>query len=202
MAVHAVILGGGAGSRLGGVAKWQLRIAGQRVLDRVTQRLDGIAGPILFATGPEPLSSEAPAPLICVGDHDPRHRGPLAGLAAAIRWLREHGHTTRSLISVAVDTPFLPSDFVARLLAALEGAPVAYASFGDSFYPTNAAWRLESMLDLPELIDAPDGPTSPKALQRRLGAVAVDWSATQAANPFVNINTLADLVALQKRALG
>jgi molybdopterin-guanine dinucleotide biosynthesis protein A len=200
--LHAVILGGGAGSRLGGISKWRLRVGGQTMLDRVSQRLDGIPGPILFSCGPAAGHLDYPSDYQMIADLDAQHRGPLAGLAAAVAWLTEAGFVNGALVSVAVDTPFLPEDYVSRLLAALPAAPAAYASWGDTFYPTNAAWRLDRLANLPGLMAAADGPSSPKALQRLLGAVPVDWSGDLAENPFVNANTLSDLIALQKRALG
>ena len=47
----------------------------------------------------------------------------------------------------------------------------------------------------------PDAPASLKALQRSLDLRRVDWTDDHDTNPFANINTLADLVALQRHTM-
>lgn len=200
--VHAAIIAGGEGQRLGGVRKADLRIGGVRQIDRVVAALGAVARPILVSTGPEHRRIEMPAGCAALPDLDAPHGGPLAGLAAAIDRLAREGITHGLLVSVAVDTPFLPTDFVQRLEAGLGEAPAAFAAWGDDFYPPNAIWRVESLQGLPDSIMRDAAPASLKALQRELGAVRVDWAEDAEANPFLNINTVADLVALQRIARG
>ena len=193
--VHAVILAGGAGERLGGVRKADLRIGGRRLADRVAAALGDVAAPILFSTGPKPRP--APAGMMAVPDLPAPLGGPLAGLAAAVAELQRRGIGDGLLVSVAVDTPFLPADFVTVMQDGLGEAPAAYASWGEAFYPPNAVWRIAA---LPEQVLAGRAPGSLKALHRALGSRAVDWTEGQAADPFANLNTLADLMALGRRA--
>lgn len=200
--VHAVIIAGGEGQRLGGVRKADLRIAGVRQIDRVIAALGPVARPILVSTGPEHRRIEMPAGCAALPDLDAPHGGPLAGLAAAVDRLGRGGITQGLLVSVAVDTPFLPADFVPRLEAALGAAPAAFAAWGQDFYPPNAIWRVESLQGLPASIIDGTAPASLKALQRELIAVRVDWAEDAEANPFLNINTVADLIALQRIARG
>lgn len=200
--VHAVIIAGGEGQRLGGVHKAELRIGGVRQIDRVIAALRAVARPILVSTGPEHRRIKIPSGGAALPDLDAPHGGPLAGLAAAIDRLAREGIAQGLLVSVAVDTPFLPADFVQRLEAALGAAPAAFAAWGDDFYPPNAIWRIESLQHLPASIINDAAPASLKALQRELGAVRVDWAADGKTNPFLNINTVADLVALQRIAKG
>jgi molybdopterin-guanine dinucleotide biosynthesis protein A len=200
--VHAVIIAGGEGQRLGGVRKADLRIGGVRQIDRVVAALGAVARPILVSTGPENRRVEMPAGCAALPDLDAPHGGPLAGLAAAIDRLAREGITRGLLVSVAVDTPFLPGNFVQRLEAALGAAPAAFAAWEEDFYPPNAIWRIESLQHLPASIVANAAPASLKALQRELGALRVDWTEDAEANPFLNINTVADLVTLQRIAKG
>ena len=198
-AVHAVIIAGGEGQRLGGVRKADLRIGGIRQIDRVVAALGAMTAPILVSTGPAGNRIGMPAGCVAVADLDMACAGPLAGLAAAIERLRQDGVNTGLLVSVAVDTPFLPTDFVMRMLAGLADAPAAFTAWGDDFYPPNAIWRIEHLQGLAPSLAGDAAPRSLKALQQLLGACRVDWSAS-AANPFVNVNTVADLVALQRIA--
>lgn len=199
-APYAVIIAGGKGERLGGVRKADLLIGGIRLVDRVAQALGEVQSPLMIAMGPQDDGRGARSDSFPVTDLAAPVGGPLAGLAAAVAELHERGIGSGLLVSVAVDTPFLPDDFVATLTAALGDASAAYAAWGEQFYPPNAIWRIEALAGLPERVLQGDAPHSLKALQRELAAVAVDWSARATANPFGNVNTVGDLVALGRMA--
>lgn len=197
---HAVIIAGGEGQRLGGVRKAELRIGGVRQIDRVIGALGRVAAPILVSSGPAGRSIHVPSGCVAVADLDAPCGGPLAGLAAAVDWLGRAGIAEGLLVSAAVDTPFLPADFARRMSGALGAAAAAFAAWGDDFYPPNAIWRIEGLRALPSAVAAGTAPASLKALQRALEARRVDWTEDYASNPFGNINTVADLVALQRFA--
>ena len=222
---HAVIIAGGQGQRLGGVRKADLRIGGRRLLDRVIDGLGPVEQPVVVATGPAAGPTlQLPAGAIGVADIGGEHTGPLAGIAAAVVALRARGVSAGVLVSVAVDTPLLPADYVTRLLAGLGEASAAFALWGEDFYPTNAAWRIEAIADLPEQMMLGAAPASPKALLPHLNAVPVDWKResplpgrsvadlspggrsgavatppTGGNDPFANVNTVSDLIALERR---
>ncbi|SFD34086.1 molybdenum cofactor guanylyltransferase [Devosia psychrophila] len=197
---HAVIIAGGKGDRLGGVRKADLLVGGIRLVDRVAQALGAVQAPVMIAVGPQDDGRRARSDSIAVSDLAAPVGGPLAGLAAAIAALHERGIGAGLLVSVAVDTPFLPEDFVAVLAAALGEASAAYAAWGEQFYPPNSIWQIEALAALPERVLEGQAPHSLKALQRELGAVAVDWSSRAPANPFANVNTVGDLVVLGRMA--
>ncbi|SEQ58220.1 molybdenum cofactor guanylyltransferase [Devosia sp. YR412] len=199
MPVHAVIIAGGKGERLGGVRKADLLLGGRRLVDRVA----GALGPVeslMIAVGTQGDGRGRRDDSMAVVDIDAPVGGPLAGLAAAVESLRLRGITSGLLASAAVDTPFLPEDVVERLVEALGDAPVAYAAWGEQFYPPNAVWRLDALQDLPTQVRAGTAPTSLKRLLQNLNAVQLDWRHHVDSNPFLNINTVADLIALQKLA--
>ena len=201
MNAHVLILAGGRGSRLGAVRKSEIRLGGQPLLARVANRLPVDQNAFLISTGPDasgPVDFGTALP-----DLDAPLGGPLAGIAAAAAHLRDRAPPDSVMVSIAVDTPFLPLDFVPRLLAALaDGARAAQACWRGNAYPTNAAWRLADLQHLPEQAHGGAGVQSPKALLAQLNAVSVDWEATQAEDPFANLNTLADLINLSRRAAG
>ncbi|MBE7731761.1 molybdenum cofactor guanylyltransferase [Devosia faecipullorum] len=194
MSAYALILAGGRGSRLGDVRKGDLRIGGHRLIERIAGRLPDM--PILVSTGPgqAPELSSGTA----IADDSSAFDGPMAGILAATRHLAGRARDNVLLLTVAVDTPFLPRDFVTRMESALTGSVrAAYAAWGDEIYPTNAIYRLSA---LAPLLVGP-APDSPKRLQAGLEAARIDWAGLCAANPFANLNTLADLIALGQRAL-
>lgn len=199
MTPHFLILAGGEGNRLGGVRKAALRLNGVTLLERVAARMRADKETVLVSTGPSPAYPISFG--IALPDLDNRLGGPLAGIVAAVNHLRARTEANARLVTVAVDTPFLPEDYISRLLAELDsGVPAAYAAWDGNAYPTNAAWRLDALQDLPEQVANGVAPNSPKTLLAQLGGVAVDWSGTQASDPFTNLNTLADLVDLARRA--
>ena len=187
-----MILAGGAGARLGGIRKSDLRVGGRTLLHRVIDALGPLENPLLVSTGPGIPPPALPPRAIPFPDLGQEYAGPVAGLAAAVSALEGRCIRSSLLLSVAVDTPFLPADYADRLAAALGSAPAAAAAWRDQLYPTNALWRLEN------LAAALPHANSPKGILAALGAVMVDWDGPL--DPFANLNTLGDLVALQKRA--
>lgn len=189
------ILAGGQGTRLGGVRKGDLRIGGKTMLARVRDALESHVDQMVLSLGRENLQS-APRALRTVLDVDDLPKGPLAGLRAIASSISKQSYSDTVLITVAADTPFLPNDFVPRLLEALGKAPAACAAWNGHNYPTNAAWRLAPLLSQLEMADENWGPS---ALLRQLDAPQVSWNGNT--DPFANLNTLSDLISLQRRAL-
>jgi molybdopterin-guanine dinucleotide biosynthesis protein A len=198
--IAGLILAGGRGERLGGVIKSGLVVGGARLLDRVADRLVECA-PLLVARGRiERELLELRPGMIAVPDLDGDYAGPLAGVAGAIAYLNGLTTPPELLISVAVDTPFLPADFVARLVDGLGEAPAAVASYAGQPYPTNAIWRVTRFRDLPEQVAAGTAPHSLKSLYTQAGGIDIEWPTTAAGDPFANVNTPADLAELEHRA--
>jgi molybdopterin-guanine dinucleotide biosynthesis protein A len=112
----AVVLAGGAGTRLGGADKALLDLGGVTALGHLLRRLAPQAGPICLSANGDP--ARFAATLLPVLPDDPAHSGmgPLAGLAAALAWAQAQGADT--LLVVPADTPFVPADLVARLTPA------------------------------------------------------------------------------------
>ena len=197
---HAVIIAGGNGERLGGVRKATLRVGGVRLMDRMAGALGAVQQPLMIATGPGEDWLEVPPGAIAVPDLAAPVGGPLAGLAAAVECLRIRRIDEGLLVSVAGDTPFLPLNFVSMMREGLGEAPAALAGWGDQFYPPNAIWRIEALAGLPEQVRRGEAPHSLKALQQALGARLVDWRGRASTDPFANVNTVDDLLALGRLA--
>jgi molybdopterin-guanine dinucleotide biosynthesis protein A len=191
--VAAVILAGGRGERLGGEVKANIEIGGVRLIERVVIALAS-ADPILVARGafsdddlPLPPGTTAIADAPGVG-------GPLAGIAGAVAWLGTARDAPDLLLSVAVDTPFFPPDFLSAAVARIGRGDAVVAQFDGQDYPTNALWRLSAVR--PHLRAV----TSPKGLVAEVRSKVLDWSSRGGENPFANLNTPADREALEQRA--
>ncbi|MDB5505949.1 MAG: MobA [Devosia sp.] len=198
-----LILAGGLGTRLGGRLKAAIPIGGVRLLDRLAV-VFARCSPILVATGHHPLERFGLTDtMIAVPDASISTVGPVAGLSAGLEWLQLHRPQTELLVSVAVDTPFFPSDFTERALPLLgRGIDVVVGAYGGQDYPTNAMWRLAALRDLPARCAADAAPRGLKGLIGEIGAVRLDYREISGVDPFVNLNTPVDLDSLEGRAAG
>ena len=197
MRIAAVILAGGKGERLGGVNKALLAIEGERFVDRAMAATSGCS-PLLLAVGR--ANFEAPAELVQGHDLDADYSGPLAGVAAAVEHLA--GQPFDLLLSLAVDTPLFPRDFLSRALPLLDAAPAVLAAYAGQDYPTNALWRLDAIEGLPNGVRAGTAPHSLKRLADGLGAARLDYAPLTDFDPFRNANTPQDLAFLRAQAAG
>lgn len=196
-----LILAGGKGERLGGAMKANVTVGGVRLLERVSAALGAADVALISVGGFDPAELGLLAGQVGVADLATDYAGPLAGVAAAIDWCNRAAEQPALLLTAAVDTPFLPADFAAKMLAALpEGAPAIIASYDGQDYPTNALWRLNALRDLPARVVAGTAPHSLRRLAAEVGAVTFDWPESPDGDPFANVNTPADLAALEARA--
>jgi len=108
MTTGAVLLAGGAGSRLGGVDKGALRLGGATLLDRA---LDALAGLPVVVVGPP-----RDRPGLRVVREDPPRSGPAAAAVAGLRALPP----VDEVLLLAVDLPRLP-EALPLLLGAASG---------------------------------------------------------------------------------
>ena len=192
--IAAVILMGGRGERLGGADKAMLEVGGRTMLARVTAATEGCS-PLLHATGRE---TRPELGAISVADIAGDYAGPLAGVAAAVDALADS--TVTYLLSLAVDTPFFPADFLAQALPPIGDADVVLGAYGAQDYPPNSLWRLSALADLPEEVRAGTAPRSLKRLAERLRSVRLDYATLAPQDPFANANTPQDLANLRRRA--
>lgn len=198
--VAAVILAGGRGERLGGVIKANLVVGGSRLLDRVAASLAGADFVVVSSGHIDPAALAVHPDQIAVPDLDSDYGGPLAGLAAAVEWALRQPEPPEILILAAVDTPFLPPDYLDRLVSGISTGVAAVASFEAQPYPTSSAWRLEAIRSLPAGVRAGTARRSLKRLAELLDATAVPFPPHAGGDPFANANTPAELLALQRRA--
>ena len=153
MRVFGTILAGGQGMRMGGADKALLMLGGMPLLARCVARLapqvvalavsaNGdparlagfglpiLADPILA----DPILTDPILADPFLTDPVPGFSGPLAGILAGMIWAEALG--ADALVTVAVDTPFFPTDLVARLL------PSGMAVDAAGLHPTFALWPI------------------------------------------------------------
>lgn len=195
--VFGLILAGGLGRRMqaGPEAppKPLVLLDGRPLIAHVVERLrPQVERLAINANGPpEPY---APFGLPVLADVLPGHRGPLAGILAGLDHLAgTMPHAV--MVSVPADTPFIPADLVARLLARhRETGGVVHASSAGRAHPVIALWPAAARHTIAAALAA--GEPRVMRLVAELGAVAEDWPAdagAAGADPFFNVNTTEDL---------
>ncbi|WP_424966397.1 molybdenum cofactor guanylyltransferase MobA [Dinoroseobacter sp. S375] len=198
----AVILAGGQATRMGGGDKSLHDLGGQPILAHVIQRLTPQVGPIaLNANGDAARFADFGLPVI--PDSIADFAGPLAGVLAGLDWAAEKGAET--LVSVAADTPFFPTDLVARLDAARAetGHPIAMAASPDGGrksglgrHPTFGLWPVALRGDLRAALT--DGLRKVVLWTDRHGTAMALFDGP-GPDPFFNVNTPDDLETARAR---
>lgn len=182
----AVILAGGEGTRIGG-RKPFVELGGRplvaHVIDRIAPQVSGLA----INAAEDPDLSRFGLPLLPDAQSG---RGPLGGILAALRWARAQG--AASVLTVAVDTPFLPRDLALRLAGT--DAPAAYAVTRNGPHATTGLWSVALADGLEEALGG--GLRKVRDWTGGIGALPVHFDDEAA---FFNVNTPEDLAAAEKR---
>jgi molybdenum cofactor guanylyltransferase len=194
-----VLLAGGLARRMGGGDKPLRTIGGKTILERAIAALrPQCAELILNANGDAGRFAETG--LTVVADDVPGFAGPLAGVLAALDWCAANRPELEWVVSAAADSPFLPSDFVARLHAAREESemPLAQARTGDRTHPVNALWPVALRADLRKAL-VEEEVRKIDLWTARPGVVDVIWRADEV-DPFFNANTPEDIAEAERLA--
>jgi molybdopterin-guanine dinucleotide biosynthesis protein A len=204
--VIGVLLAGGRSSRMGGGDKCLLPLAGQPMLAQIIERLRlQVSNLVINANGDVARFEAFDLPVI--GDRLGGHAGPLAGVHAGIEWARAHRPRSRFIVTVATDTPFFPTDLIARFRAAIGDAEprLLVARSEKGVHPVFGLWPVSLAPVLEESV---------KTGMRKVQAWVADHDAEQIffpaidiggrrIDPFFNINRpedLAEAEALLKAA--
>ena len=195
--VAGVILAGGLGRRMGGRDKALLDLDGRPLLAHVIDRFaPQVSRLYLSANGAADRFARFRLPVLPDPFDEPL--GPLAGLAAAAARLSVEAPDIALLATVAVDTPRLPRDLVARLAAALDrdaSARVAVAASRGRTHPVAALHRTDGLDEV--IAGLSDG--SIRRVMRYVearGCVVVDFADEAGTDPFANLNRPEDLAEI------
>jgi len=199
--VVGCILAGGLARRMGGGDKGMLAVGGRPILDHVVERLGPQVWRLILNANGEPRRF-ARYGLPVVPDSVEGFAGPLAGVLAGLEWAQAHAPGAAWLATAACDTPFLPRDVVARLLAACEGggASLAVASSRGREHPVFGLWPTSLAGELRHAL-ALEGVRKASLWIARHRPAMVEFPADPV-DPFFNANRpddLAEAEALFKR---
>lgn len=197
--IPAVILAGGLSSRMGGGDKGLLPLGDTTLLGQVIDRLRPQVGEmVLNANGDASRFDSYALPVVADGIAD--YAGPLAGVLAGMDWAAARGAT--HIVSVAADTPFFPTDLVARLTQGRGDAAIALAASmdpkrGQVRQPTFGLWPVALRDDLRAALQ--DGLRKVVIWTDRHGTAEVLFDGYEV-EPFFNVNTPDDLAKARDMA--
>ena len=169
---------------MGGGDKPLLPLGQQTLLARILATLDLDHSQIALSANGDPARFGTTLPVL----PDPiPGQGPLGGVLAGLEWAETLGAT--ALLTVPGDTPLIPP----RLAATLSPTP-AVAESGGRRHHLVALWPVSCAPDLRGWLLRP-GTRSVRAFAETLAMRPVVFPG----DPFVNVNTPADLAALEAR---
>ena len=183
MNVSGIVLAGGLGRRMGGVDKGLQPLRGKAMVEHVLARLAPQVDDIVINAN-QNLERYAAFGHRVVSDRVGGFAGPLAGLHAGLEAI---AHPLA--VTVPCDSPFLPSDLVARLREQLGANDLAVAKTGDQPHPVFALVRRSVVSNLETYLAG--GGRKIDAWYASLQVVEVAFD--DEPDAFRNINTLEEL---------
>ncbi len=205
-----LLLAGGRSRRmreaLGGDGdKALLDLAGRPMISHVIARLAPQTSRLVINANSDPaLYGGFGLPV--VPDPMAGFKGPLAGILAGLRWSMVQCPAATHIVSASADAPFLPTDLVARLEAALDGAcnAIAVAQSGGRLHPVIGLWPVALAEDLEAALEAGTRKVTSWISDR--GAVAVEFPSVdirgRVVDPFFNANTPGELAQARELLAG
>ena len=197
--VHAVVLAGGQGQRMGGIDKGLALYRGQplvlHALDRLERQTWGNPIPIgISANRHIPEYARWGHPVW--RDHYAGYEGPLAGLCTALQHTARLQAATQYVLIVPCDTPHFPLDLAQRLAHGLNTStsPLAAARAGGRTHPLLALISQELESNLVHYLA-----TGQRKVQAWMESCGVQWvdfdEPGDSPSAFHNLNSPDDLLA-------
>ncbi|MDO9418969.1 molybdenum cofactor guanylyltransferase [Pararhizobium sp.] len=188
--IPAVVLAGGRSRRMG-MDKADLVLGGQTLVARAVSRLTGqtAAVAVNMATRPQGLD----AAVFVVPDPIGGHRGPLAGILAAMRYAQSLGRPAERVATVSVDSPFFPADLIQQLAQTVpDGQTIAIAACSGRDHPVFGLWPIALADELDDWVTH-SADLSVRSFLRGRSVVEVDFEPLllggDSLDPFFNVNT-------------
>ncbi|HEY9163269.1 MAG TPA: molybdenum cofactor guanylyltransferase MobA, partial [Magnetovibrio sp.] len=190
--ILGVILAGGLARRFGGGDKCLIELDGKPLLDHVIARAAPQVDRLLLNANGDPARFQSYG-LEVVADVVEGYAGPLAGVLTALEWARDHAPDVAWVASFAADAPLVPTDVVARMVAAIgeQGADMACAMSDARTHPVMALWPVSIAPALRAALVDEDLRKIDK-FTARYKTIHVDFPFTDF-DPFLNINTPEEL---------
>lgn len=191
-----LILAGGASRRMG-EDKALVKLGGKTLIEHAACRLSPQVSEVWIN---RMHAAHMPADFLVIPDTLEGRQGPLAGILAGLSFMKRRNHTATHLLSVPIDTPFMPADLATRLASQVQTASdIVLAQSMGRQHPVIGLWPVSLSEDLEAWLRAADTRRVFDYLARHPHRF-VDFEAFgDAQDPFFNINSPADLAWAQDR---
>lgn len=191
--VVGVLLAGGRARRMGGGDKCLLELGGKTVLEHIVSNVSTQVDRIVLNANGDP-SRFARFGLATTADAGDDHAGPLAGVLSGMAWACQNVPAARWIATFPADSPFLPTDLVAKLWTAVmgENADLGTVFCGDQAQPVCGLWPLHLADDLRDAVER-RGVRKVDTWTARYRSARVVYDGDLIPDPFFNVNTPADL---------
>lgn len=204
--VLGVILAGGAARRLGGADKALVPLAGRPLIAHVAERFGPQCAGLAINAGGDPARFAPFGAPVVPDDDETAGAGPLAGILAGLDFAVAAGFDC--IVTAPCDAPFLPPDYVARLIQTAEDRPGAQIVVAES-QDGAGDWRGHFVCGLFPVslrgalrADLARGARKAQVWVRTHGAVGCRFNAPAGGPaPFANLNTPEDLAAAEAFAV-
>lgn len=184
----AIVLAGGRATRLGGQDKALVAFAGSPLIAHVLARLRPQVDDIVINCN-RSQEQLAAFGLPLVPDTEPDFAGPLAGIAAALPHCRHE-----YVLVTPCDSPFLPRDLAAKLLAALDdGQKLAICHDGERLQPLFMLLHHSLLDSLRDYLASGQHKVEIWCQSQRPVIVGINTPSA-----FINLNTPEELAAAEK----
>ena len=181
--VHALVLAGGRGSRMGGVDKGLQLLGGRPLAAHVIERLAPQAARVWISANRHFDAYAALGHTVLTDPPGLEFAGPLAGMLAGLQAVPDDAW----LLTAPCDCPHLPHDLAQRLLAAAQPHGLAFAQAGRE-HPTHALLHARQRGPLAAHLQA-----GGRAVLRWMHAQPHGVARFDDEAAFANLNTLAEL---------
>lgn len=182
-----LILAGGEGRRMGGRDKGLERFAGQPLVAHVSECFHGHVAELLISANRHLNAYRHHADRV-IEDSQGGFHGPLMGLYSGLCAAR-----TPWLLVAPCDTPALPRDLAARMIAGIHDADIAVAHDGQRAHPVVALLRTDMADELHRALDAGERSVARFYAGQRVRSVNM----ADCAMALTNLNTPADKTRLE-----
>ena len=189
--IQCVILAGGKGRRLDGKGKYSQLLCNKTLLEHVFTRVSMQSSRV--AVNFHDKNNNTFKNYSIVLDKFKKSIGPLAGIHAALSYCIENGNDSSQLvITIPVDTPFIPLDLVIKFKNKIKfsQSDVVIASSNERHHPTIAIWKTSIISKLEDSIK--NNIRKIDLFTNNLKKAYINWDIKEY-DPFYNINDYNDL---------
>jgi molybdenum cofactor guanylyltransferase len=191
--ITGVVLAGGRATRMGGVDKGLLQLAGRPMVEYVIEAFKSQVNNIIInANRNQEVYAAYGYPVI--SDLLGGFCGPLAGIASAM----QYAHTPY-IVTAPCDSPFVPGNLTQKLYHAMttDQVEISVAHNGERLQPVFALLKCELLPSLLSYLNA--GERKIDSWYARHTLAIVDFS--DQSDAFININTAEEIKTIERKVL-